>query len=335
METPDDAIRWVRRQVDGGALPSAVFGVANSQGAQLVEAFSGTDERPARVDDHYALFSVTKPLTGIAMARAVERGELSLRQNLASVVQDAPGRRPEAWRETVRLEHLLSHTAGLAEPALDDPRPLDQQLAEAGQAFAAGTMASYSNIAFHGAARMLTAATGRTVHDDIAAVAALAGAPAGSLTFDAASDPHRVYGQERVGLDASVLAGHRHPAAGVSGTAEGLLAVGSSLLRALGGARGEVLHPETLRGMLVSRTAGLPDPAPGDPGREFGLTWNLRGGSTALLHREVFGHEGWTTTQWWIYPELDVCFVLLTNLLDARGLGVDPDELNNAVAFGF
>jgi CubicO group peptidase (beta-lactamase class C family) len=335
----DDAVRWVRRQVEEGPLPSAVFGVATSAGTRMIEAFSGSDARAARVDDHYALYSVSKPLSGIALARSVERGDLSLRSTLASAFPgsaDAPASTPEsryAWRGGVRLEQLLSHTGGLVDPALDDPRDLDEQLSRAAQDFAPGTMTKYSNLAFHGAARILNEATGRDIHDEIEGLGAF-GAGAGQLTFDPASNPHHVYGQERVGFDHDAMARNRHPAAGVYGTAEGLLALGSSVLRALGGARGEVLHPQTIAGMLLPRTTGLPEPVPSDPRRDFGLTWNLRHDSSALLHRNAFGHEGWSTTQWWIYPQLDLSFVLLTNLLDARGIGVDPDELNNAVVAG-
>jgi CubicO group peptidase (beta-lactamase class C family) len=346
----DDAVRWVKRQVEGGPLPSAVFGVATSAGIQQLEAFTGRDPRAAEVADHYALFSVSKPLTGLVMARSIERGDLSLRADLASVVPDAaaeprasvvppPAVQPAPWRATVRLEHLLSHTAGLAEPALDDPRDLDEQLRAAGQDFAAGTMKRYSNIAFHAAARILERSTGLDVHDEIEGLGSTgAGAsPSGAsfgFTFDQGCDPHEVFGQREAGLDHAAMVRHRHPAAGVNGTAEGLLSLGSSVLRALGGARGEVVHPETLRGMLVPRTLGLPEPLPGDPRSEFGLTWHLRQSSSALLHRNAFGHEGWSGTEWWIYPELDLCFVLLTNLLDPRLYGVDPDELNNAVVAG-
>jgi CubicO group peptidase (beta-lactamase class C family) len=331
----DDAVRWVKRQVEEGPLPSAVFGVATSAGPQHVEAFTGRDARTAEVDDYYALFSVTKPLSGIALARSVERGELSLRASLASAfprgagADAADGTAAQPWRAGVRLEHLLSHTAGLAEPPLDSPRDLDEQLDLARPDFLPGSMTRYSNIAFHGAARILTAATGRDLHDEIEALSAFAGGSA--LTFDAASDPHEVFGQKEVGLDYAAMARHRHPAAGVNGTAAGLLELGSSLLRSHGGARGQVLHPQTLRGMLVPRTIGVPEPIPGDPRRDFGLAWNIRQTSTALLHRNAFGHEGWSGTQWWIYPELDLCVVLMTNLLDVRLYGVDPDELNNAV----
>ncbi|WP_382308562.1 serine hydrolase domain-containing protein [Herbiconiux sp. UC225_62] len=331
----DDAVRWVKRQVEEGPLPSAVFGVATSEGVQHLEAFTGRDARTAEVDDYYALFSVTKPLSGIAIARSVERGELSLRASLASAfpaTDAANSAAAQPWRAGVRLEHLLSHTGGLSEPPLDSPLDLDEQLDLARPDFLAGSMVRYSNIGFHGAARILTAATGRDLHDEIEALSAFAGGSA--LTFDAGSDPHEVFGQKEVGLDYAAMARHRHPAAGVNGTAAGLLELGSSLLRAHGGARGQVLHPETLRGMLVPRTIGVPEPIPGDPKRDFGLAWNIRQTSTALLHRDVYGHEGWSGTQWWIYPELDFCFALMTNLLDVRLYGVDPDELNNAVVAG-
>ncbi|SDY78693.1 serine hydrolase domain-containing protein [Herbiconiux ginsengi] len=325
----DDAVRWVKRQVEEGPLPSAVFGVATSAGVQHMEAFTGRDARTAEIDDYYALFSVTKPLSGIAIARSVERGELSLRASLASAF---PSDEAQPWRAGVRLEHLISHTAGLSEPPLDSPLDLDEQLGLARPDFLPGSMVRYSNIAFHGAARILTAVTGRDLHDEIEVLGAFAGGSA--LTFDAGSDPHEVFGQKGVGLDHAAMVRHRHPAAGVNATAAGLLELGSSLLRANGGVRGQVLHPETLRGMLVPRTIGVPEPIPGDPKRDFGLAWNIRQTSTALLHRNAFGHEGWSGTQWWIYPELDLCFALMTNLLDVRLYGVDPDELNNAVVAG-
>ena len=338
-ETFDHGMRWVRRQVEEGPLPSAVFGVATSAGPQLIEAFTGSDERTARADDHYPLFSVTKPLSGIAIARSLERGELSLRADLDSVFTGVPfadgGVLPdsrEPWRQQVRLEHLLSHTAGLADPPLDSPLDLDEQLAAAGPDFTAGSMTRYSNIAFHAAARILQRATGRELVAETEALNAF-GVP-GGLSYDEATDPHAVYGQREVGLDHAAMVRHRHPAAGVNGTAEGLLTLGGSVLRALGGARGEVLHGETVKGMLAPRTLGVPEPMASDPRKEFGLAWNLRQTSSALLHRGAFGHEGWSGTQWWIYPELDLAFVLMTNLLDVRRYGVDPDELNNAVVTG-
>jgi CubicO group peptidase (beta-lactamase class C family) len=82
--------------------------------------------------------------------------------------------------------------------------------------------------------------------------------------------------------------------------------------------------------MLRPRTLGLPEPTAAEERKEYGLAWHLRQYSSGLLDGNAFGHAGLSGTQWWIYPERDIAFVLLTNLVDAPGHGVDADELNNA-----
>lgn len=323
------ALEWVGRQVEDGPLPVAVLGITTSSGVELVEAFGD-----ASTDDHFALFSITKPLVALAVAQAVERGRLALRRPLAEMV---PGF-GAARGDVVRLEHLLSHTAGITDPALDDSRPLQESLLSAGQDFAAGTRVHYSNIAFQGAAAMYEAATGRPVQ---AAVEDLA-SDAGSLTFNASAGRHALIGGERIGFDMAGLAPQRHPAAGAFGTATGLLDIAAELIRLMrpssgvGGDSGShrSVRAATLRGMLIPRTLGLAEFLPGPQRRDFGLGWHLRQGSSGLLERGAFGHAGLSGTEWWIYPELDLAFVLLTNLIDAPAYGVDADELNNAVVSG-
>lgn len=58
------AFDWARRHVDAGRLPTAVLGIATADGVVALDAFGATDGRPARVDDPYWLFSITKVLTG-------------------------------------------------------------------------------------------------------------------------------------------------------------------------------------------------------------------------------------------------------------------------------
>jgi CubicO group peptidase (beta-lactamase class C family) len=95
-----------------------------------------------------------------------------------------------------------------------------------------------------------------------------------------------------------------------------------------------LMHPSTLDGMLVPRTLGLPELIASDERKEYGLAWQLRATSPGLLERRAFGHSGLSGTQWWIYPDLDAAFVLLTNLADPSRYGVDADELNNAFVSG-
>jgi CubicO group peptidase (beta-lactamase class C family) len=88
--------------------------------------------------------------------------------------------------------------------------------------------------------------------------------------------------------------------------------------------------------MLRPLTGGLPklEPYPVERGQDWGLGWNLRHSAPGLLERGVFGHGGWAGTEFWLYPELGVCFVLLTNLATPGRLGYDSDPLFNAVAAG-
>jgi CubicO group peptidase (beta-lactamase class C family) len=318
----DEARAWVRNAVDAGPLPAAVFGVATSEGVQLVEAFGDTAP-----DRFFALFSVTKPLVGLAVMRAVERGELTLDASLSdALASDNPA------FEGVRLEHLLSHTAGLLDCPIDSRRPLREQLTATGRQFEPGTMKNYSNIAFEGIAAILEHTTGRDLYSHVKELDAFT--PNGQLTFESVA-AHPVSGGKEAGVDVGRMQLQRHPAAGMYANALGLLNLGTALLHTTDDNGVSPVTPATLANMRVSRTAGLPEPEISNPRKEFGLTFNLRETSIALNERSVFGHEGWSGTQWWIYPEHDAVFVLLTNLLDMGSYGVQADELNNAFTAGF
>jgi CubicO group peptidase (beta-lactamase class C family) len=86
--------------------------------------------------------------------------------------------------------------------------------------------------------------------------------------------------------------------------------------------------------MLRPRTTGLYviDPDPDKVFQDFGLGWNLPR-RPGLLDHTVFGHAGWTNTQFWMSPASGLCVVLLTNRLDAGepDVGVNADELLNLV----
>ena len=68
----DHAFDWVRGHVDDGPLPTAVLGIATAEGVVALDAFGA-----ASVDDHYPLFSVTKPIVGLAALQLIERGRLT------------------------------------------------------------------------------------------------------------------------------------------------------------------------------------------------------------------------------------------------------------------
>ncbi|MEV4893672.1 serine hydrolase domain-containing protein [Nonomuraea sp. NPDC055795] len=326
MTTHDFALDWVRRELKAGRLPCAVFGAATSGGIQVLEAFGEHDGRPTRTDDHFALFSVTKPLMGLVALRQVERGLLSLRRPLRDVL-------PGFARPDVTLWHLLTHTSGIAEQTLT-PDSLVEHLLTAPSMFEAGTLSQYSNLAFAGIAEMVRDVTGRDVADVIDSDLNTLVPGGGRITFDPACDPAEVHGIELLGpgFDFDTFVRLRHPAGALFSRAEDLLALGGALLR---GDR-ELIHPTTLAAMTTPQTTGLvklqPDPV--NAGQDWGLTWNLRNAAPGLLERRLYGHGGASGCQWWMYPEQDACFVLLINVMAPSLSGVDVDGLHNAFTTG-
>ncbi|MFE5408973.1 serine hydrolase domain-containing protein [Microbacterium sp. NPDC056569] len=322
------AFDWARRHVDAGRLPTAVLGVATADGVVALDAFGATDGRTARVEDPYWLFSITKVLTGLTAARAVERGLLTAETPLSTAVPEF-GRTRE---DVVRLGHLVSHTSGIREPTLDPAEGLRAALLAPGRDFAAGTASRYSTVAFDGIAELVHHTTGRTWDADVAEWAPALGAT--GFTLDPAADAHTVVDAERLGLDMTGFASHRNPGAGMIGTAGDLLALGSALLRIGHGEAGGVVQPATLAMMRRPLTGDIPrlEPYPAERGQDWGFTFNLRTRAPGLIDRDVYGHAGWAGTEFWVHPTAGVAWVLLTN--QAERPGVDADELDNAVVAG-
>lgn len=322
------AFDWARRHIEAGRLPTAVLGVATADGVVALEAFGATDGRPARADDPYWLFSITKVLTGLTAARAVERGLLTTETPLSAAIPEFG-----TWRDdVVRLRHLVSHTSGIPEPTLDPAQGLRAALLTPGRDFVAGTVSRYSTVAFDGVAELVRHATGRTWDADIADWAGAVGAS--GLTLDPSADPHAVVDAAEKGLDMRGFASHRNPGAGMIGTAPDLLAIGSALLRIGRGETGGIVQPATLAMMLRPLTGDIPrlEPYIAERGQDWGFTFNLRTRAPGLIDPDVYGHGGWAGTEFWVHPSAGVAFVLMTNRNEHTG--VDLDELDNAVVAG-
>jgi CubicO group peptidase (beta-lactamase class C family) len=315
----DHAFDWVRRHVDDGPLPTAVLGIATAEGVVALDAFGA-----ASVDDHYPLFSVTKPIVGLAALQLIERGRLTPETPLTRAIPSFGADRDDV----VRLRHLASHTSGIIEPPLDTPRGLRTSLLEPGRDFPAGAVSRYSTIAFEGIAALIEDASGAPWERAVDEVGELA--DASGLTFDDVS-PHAPVDAGEHGLDWSRMAALRHPGAGLFGRAADLLGLGTALLRN----DGSVVSPVTFEAMRRPLTAGLPklEPYVESRGQDWGFTWNVRHSAPGLLARDTFGHGGWAGTEFWITPSLGVCFVFLTNVGGGIGrFGLDADELHNVVA---
>jgi CubicO group peptidase (beta-lactamase class C family) len=323
MTTYGAAFDRVRAHVSAERLPSAVLGVATADGTVALDAFGATGTRTARADDRYPLFSITKPLVGIAAARAIERGLLSPLTPLSAAV-------PEFGRDrddVVQLRHLVSHTSGIAEPTMDTPLPLRTELVTRGRDFAAGTASRYSTVAFEGVAALIEHATGRHWTDEVTTWAEEIGATGLSVDL---SDAHPVPDAAAAGLDMARFEALQHPGAGLGGRADDLLRLGTELLR-IGRGEPGILHPATLAMMLRPLTGDIPrlDPYTAERGQDWGFTWNLRTRAPGLIDRDTYGHGGWAGTEFWVQPSAGVAWVLLTN--QEQRDGVDLDEIANAI----
>ncbi|HYI32644.1 MAG TPA: serine hydrolase domain-containing protein [Glaciibacter sp.] len=323
MMTFGAAFDRVRSHVTAGRLPTAVLGIATADGTVALDAFGATGNRTARTDDRYPLFSITKPLVGIAAARAIEHGLLSPLTPLSAAVPEFGCNRDDV----VQLRHLVSHTSGISEPTMDTPLALRTELVTRDRDFAAGTASRYSTVAFEGVAALIEHATGRHWTDEVTAWAD--GIGASGLSVDL-SDAHPVPDAGALGLDMARFEALQNPGVGLGGRADDLLRLGAELLRIGRGERG-ILHPATLAMMLRPLTGDIPrlDPYTAERGQDWGFTWNLRTRAPGLIDHDVYGHGGWAGTQFWVHPSAGVAWVLLTNR--AQRDAVDIDLITNAV----
>jgi len=318
------AFDWARGHVSDGRLPTAVLGIATADGTVALDAFGATNGRSARIDDHYRLFSITKPLVGLVAARAIERGLFTPETPLSDAVSDFG----EGRDDVVRIRHLVSHTSGVREPPLDVPQGLRRALLAPGRDFAAGAASRYSSIAFEGIAATILQRTGRTWDAGVSEFSTTIGAE--GFTLDEESDPHEIVDAAANGVDIAQLAALRHPGAGMLSRAADLLSLGSALLRN----DGAIVQPSTLAMMRRPLTGDIPrlEPYTVDRGQDWGFTWNLRTRAPGLIDQDVYGHGGWSGTEFWVHPTAGVAYVLLTN--QAVRPGVDADRLDNAVVSG-
>lgn len=312
------AFDWVGRHVDDGVLPTAVLGIADANGVVALEAFG-----EASVDDHYPLFSITKPIVGLAALSLVEEGRLTPTTPLSRTLPEFAAGRPDE----VQLRHLVSHTSGIPEPAMDDPE-LRSALLAGGRDFAAGTASRYSTIAFEGVAALIEHASGQPWErrfDEIARRADASG-----LTFDRESSRHAPVDAAECGLDWDVYSRVHNPGGGAFGRAADLLALGSALLAD----DGRVVSPLTVEAMRRPLNSGIPKLGSytAERGSEFGFAWVLHNSVPGLLTRDTYGHGGWAGTGFWITPSLGVCFVLLTNRAGIDRFDYDTDQLHNLIA---
>lgn len=109
----DDALG----ELTPAGVPGCSAVVVSRDGVEAVAArgLRSIDRRaPATPETVYLWFSMTKIVTATAVMQLAERGKLGLDDPVARWVPGFPA--PRAGRPDVRIHHLLSHSAGLANP---------------------------------------------------------------------------------------------------------------------------------------------------------------------------------------------------------------------------
>ncbi len=326
-----------------GQLPSAVLGVADAQGIVDVQGFS------ARDDSIYLLFSVTKPIIGLAVAQLWERGQIGLWDPVHRYFSGFGRMRSDV----VTIWHLLTHTSGIDQSAeallrtsqapLTSPETMRQLQREAccnaPALFPAGRFKHYNNLAFTGLQAVIESASGLAL-DAYLSQAIFAPLDMPDTSFNAhEAAPDRVmpmHGTEGM-LDYERFLRLRTPAGGLFSTAQDMLHLGQAMLNQGVWNGQRLIAPATLRAMTTPHTAGIPPLRAGEEftGTEVGLTWMLPVNHLDYITRTQYGHDGWGGCMFWVYPEQGACFVLLTNLLAPNLRGVMLDRLHNVFAACF
>jgi CubicO group peptidase (beta-lactamase class C family) len=185
----DELRGWLDERVAGHEFSGAVLA---KRGDEPVFSYAGGIAHrghgvPVAADTRFAVASVTKMITAVAVLRLVERGLVGLRDPLPDVLPAE--HRPTALTGDHTLHHLLSHTSGLTNYHDDDDetsrswfacwdriptyrarRPADllPLFATLPAAFPPGERYSYSDANFILAALVIEAVTGRPYNDVVA-----------------------------------------------------------------------------------------------------------------------------------------------------------------------
>ena len=116
-----------RRYVDDGRLPGYTVAVARYGRIAYLSTYGQRDveaNKPTTTDTIYRIYSMTKPITSIALMMLVEEGRLQITDPVANYIPSFANMRvftggsslnpiTQPTREPMRVWHLLTHTSGM------------------------------------------------------------------------------------------------------------------------------------------------------------------------------------------------------------------------------
>jgi CubicO group peptidase (beta-lactamase class C family)/DNA-binding MarR family transcriptional regulator len=116
---PDPSITDRLRQVTHHGVPGIAVAIAGPEGLRETAAAGYADlaaREPASADMVCPWFSMTKIVTATLAMRMVGQGLLNLYQPVLPLVPELAVMRPQALAERITPRHLLTHSAGFANP---------------------------------------------------------------------------------------------------------------------------------------------------------------------------------------------------------------------------
>jgi CubicO group peptidase (beta-lactamase class C family) len=174
---PDASISDRLRQVTSRDVPGIAIAIAGPEGLRETAAAGHADlaaGQPASVGMVCPWFSMTKIVTASLAMRLAGHGLLDLDRPLLPLVPELTVLQPRAFAERITPRHLLSHSAGFANPVPvrwihpvgqpgPDPAALLTRLLSRHRKlrFEPGTRSSYSNLGILALGQAITNAAGR------------------------------------------------------------------------------------------------------------------------------------------------------------------------------
>ena len=284
------------------------------------------DSTRAAPETVYILASITKPVTVTALMLLVERGQISLTDPVQKYLPEFQG----PGRDKVRVQDLLTHTAGLPDMLSENVAlreanaPLSEFITRAMTTplmFEPRTSFSYSSMGTLLAATIVERVTemplGTFEQRELFAPLKMKHSSLG-LGERPLSDTARVQGDsfaqaekdlERYGANSHYLRQLGHPWGGMHSTVDDL---GIFLQMFLNGGVYDgtrILGRTTVEAMISDQNKPL--------GHAWGLGWGLRTSSEwnafgDLSSEETFGHSGASGTVAWADPRRELVCVILT-----------------------
>ncbi len=354
-EIPQRIKYFIDQQTVAGAVSMVAHGngIVEFQAAGMADIEAG---RPMEKNTIFQIMSMTKPVTAIGIMMLAEEGKLALRDPVERYLPEFHGQRvaanlgPDAERlsvpnHAITIRDLLTHTAGIADPAPaaihDYPQlmnvPLSEvvrQLAKQQLLFQPGTQWSYSSPGIEILGRLIEVCSGMKYEDFITDRILRPLGMKDSFFYPPAEKVARiamVYVQKEgklVRAPGTILGGdpakHREgavfpaPGWGLYSTAEDLLVLYRMMLNDGVSAGRRYLSPFSVHLMTESQTTGI-HPVGWMRGADYGLAWEVVTdplGELAGHSKGTYGHGGAFGTQGWIDPQNDLISILLIQRAD-------------------